>query len=312
MGITLVFIAAFFCAASNFCMRRSIDSGGTTRAFLGIQMTIACLVSFLLGPAKSQQYSINLPMIGLGSVAGVIFSCVFGALGRALQKGPPGLTFSILNASTVVPAIVMAALFGVSYGYDYTLWHGIGSLFVLAGLFWAGRGLDGLQDRNRWLFFSFSMFALHVLLLVLFQWRALLLNSPHPEELASYFTVEKIQSQWFMTLMYGVAAVIQITLFLKNEWRILKPQELANGFMGGASNSVCTYFLLWSTEIATSLENAVIFPIFSVITILLSNLWSQRVYEEQVNWRACQICALGLIIGTVNWKGVLAAIGFAS
>ncbi|MBS0624729.1 MAG: hypothetical protein JSS32_01610 [Verrucomicrobia bacterium] len=312
MGIILVFIASIFCAASNFCMRRSIDTGGTTRAFLVIQMTIACLVAILLGPVKSQQFSINLPMIVFGILAGLVFSSMLGALGRALQKGPPGLTFSILNASTVVPAVVMAAVFGAALGYSYTAWHAIGSVFVVIGLFWAGRGLEGLKDRNGWLFFSLSMFSLHVLLLVLFQWRALLLNSQHPEEFASFFSAESIRSPWFMTLMYGVAAFAQISIFLKTENRVPKGNEVINGFMGGVTNSVCTYFLIWSTEVASNLENAIIYPVFSVMTILLSNLWSEKVYQEQVNWRACQICGLGLLIGTIDWKGVLASLGFAS
>jgi len=54
----------------------------------------------------------------------------------------------------------------------------------------------------------------------------------------------------------------------------------------------------------------VIFPIYSVVGIILTNFWGQKLYQEQVNWRACQLCAFGLIVGTVDWKAVAAAIGF--
>jgi hypothetical protein len=310
MGIFLVFISAGFCAASNFCMRRSIDRGGTTQAFLVMQMSIACLVGFLLGPLKAQQFSLSPSMLVLGISAGLVYSFMLGSLGKALEKGPAGLTFSILSGATVFPAIVMASYFGLSFGYTYTFWHAIGSIVVLAGLFWAGRGLQGMTHFRSWLFFAFAMFALHICLLVIFQWRALLLNTPRPEEIASFFSAEQIRSAWFMTLMYGTAMFMQIFFFLKNEKRPLGRSEVVNGMMGGVMNSLGTFFLIWATEVANSLENAVIYPIFSVLVILLSNLWSQKVYRESVNWRACQICALGLLIATVDWKGVLAAVGW--
>lgn len=308
MGIFLVLIAAAFCAGSNFCMRRSLDRGGTTRAFLVMQMSIACLVSILVGPIRTGQFSLNSSMLILGVFSGLIYSFMFESLGKALERGPAGLTFSILSAATVMPAIVMSAYFGSSFGYTYTIWHAVGSLFVLSGLFWAGRGLKGLQNLRSWMIFAASMFALHVCLLVIFQWRALLLNLPHPEELISWFTSEQIQSQWFMALMYGTAMICQAYVFFTQERRRLQAAEVTNGILGGAANGIGTFFLIWATEAASSLENAVIYPIFSVMIILFSNFWSQKVYQESVNWRACQVCALGLLIATVDWRGVLAAL----
>jgi len=53
----------------------------------------------------------------------------------------------------------------------------------------------------------------------------------------------------------------------------------------------------------------VIYPIFSVVAIVLSKPLGQRLYQEKVNWRACQLCASGLVVGTVDWKAIAAAIG---
>jgi len=310
MAVFLMFLAGVFVSLSNLCMRKSIDSGGTTKGFLIFQMATAFLVALLLNPVRTGDYAINGPIIGLGVVAGLILAGLLFSLGRALEKGPPGFTFSILNGSTVMPAIVMAAFFGVAHGFPYTTWHAVGSLFVLFGFFWAGRGLQGLQDRKGWITFALTMFSLHVLLLILFQWRALLLNVPHTEEITSLFTSAQIQSQWFMPFMFLASTVVQLALFVYYERRSPLSREVVYGLIGGAANGLCTYCMLWSTEVATPLENAIIFPMFAVVTIVLSNLWGQKLYQEQVNWRACQMCALGLIVGTVDWKAVAAAIGF--
>ncbi|MDE3045061.1 MAG: hypothetical protein KGJ02_00225 [Verrucomicrobiota bacterium] len=310
MGFLSVTLAAFFAACSNLFMRRSMDAGGTTKAFLAIQMGIAFLIAVLLGPVKAGSYAFNVPLGMLGVVAGLVLASMLYLLGRALENGPPGFTFSILSAATVMPAIVMAVLFGAAYGFLYTTWHGLGSLLVLTGLFWAGKGIGGLQNRRAWILFAIGMFSLHVFLLVIFQWRALLLKISHPEELVSFFTSEQIQSQWFMPMLYLSAFIVQLTIFLKAIGRKPYPKEWVNGIGGGIANSLCTFFLIQGTEVATGLENAVIFPLFSIGTIVFSNLWSQRLYQEKVNWRACQVCAMGLFIGTVDWKAFSSFLGF--
>ncbi len=310
MAILLVFIAASFVALSNFFMRKSVDSGGTTKGFLVFQMAVAFFIAILINPVRTGNYSINFPIASLGIAAGLIFALMIYSLGRAVEKGPPGITFSILNAATVMPGLFMALLFGAAHGFVYTGWHGIGSILVLAGLFWAGKGLDGMQEKKSWILFSGAMFSFHILLLCLFQWRALLLNLPHPEELASFFDAEKIKSEWFMPFMYLVSAIVQLGIYLRFEKRRPKSKEIIYGVCGGVANSLCTFFLIWSTEAASPIENAVIFPVFSVAGIVLSNIWGQKLYQEQVNWKACQVCAFGLIVGTVDWKAVAAAIGF--
>ena len=271
---------------------------------------MAFLVAVALNPVRTGSYEINLPIASLGILAGLILSGLLFSLGRALENGPPGVTFSILSGATVMPAIAMTLLFGAVRGFPYTSWHAIGSVLVVSGLFWAGKGLEALRNRKVWLTFCVMMFAFHVLLLVLFQWRALVLNAPHPEELTSLFSAEMIRSQWFTPFMFLASGVVQLILFLYYERRWPQKLEVLYGLLGGAANGTCTYFVIWATEVATPLENAVIYSVFSIITIIMSNLWGQKLYQEQVNWRACQLCAFGLVVGTVDWKTVAAAIGF--
>src|SRR5689334_1765524 len=111
-------------------------------------------------------------------------------------------------------------------------------------------------------------------------------------------------------MMYVGAVVIQLAIFLKTEARWPKNKEWLYGFAGGIANGLCTFFLLYGTNVATGLENAIIFPVYSIGTIVFSNLWSQRLYGESVNWRACQVCALGILLGSVDWKIALAALGW--
>jgi hypothetical protein len=310
MGILLVIVAGCFTSLSNFCMRRSIDSGGTSKAYLMIQLTFATIVALLIGPIRTQEFAVNGSIAVLGLGAGLILGIMLLTLGRAMEKGPPGLTIAVLNAATVMPAIVMATIFGAAFGFIYTPWHAFGSLLVLAGLFWAGKGLAGLQDKRAWLLFVTMMFACHLLFLVIMQWRALVLNWPHPDVLKSMFSSQEMASQWFMPFIYLAAAALQTVIYLSSERRIPNAMEAFYGFIGGATNSLSTFFLIWATEVSSSLENIVIFPIFSVSVIVICNLWGQRLYQEQVNWKACQVCALGLLIGTIDWKALMGALGW--
>lgn len=310
MAIIFVILAGCFVALSNLCMRRSIDSGGTTKGFLVFQMGLGFLVNFFLGPVLTGDFSVNFPILALASISGIVMAVMLFALGRAIESGPAGFTFSIIASATVMPGILMSLLFGSEMGFPYTPWHAMGSLIVIAGLFWAGKGMEGLRDKNRWLLFSAVMFGLHTLLLVLFQWRSLLFNAPEPEKISSYFTSQSIQSQWFTPFMFLVACLFELAIFVRSEKRWPFKQEVLYGVIGGSANAICTYFMIWATEVAMPLENAVIFPVFSVMSIVLSNLWGQKLYQEKINWKACQLCAAGLVVGTVDWKMVLSFLPF--
>jgi drug/metabolite transporter (DMT)-like permease len=305
MGLVSALLAALFIAGSNLFMRRSLDSGGTTKVFLVIQMAVACAIAFLMGPVKNGSYSINLPIAMIGLLTGVFLALMLYVLGRALEKGPPGLTFSILSSASVMPGIVMAVLFGAAFGFSYTIWHALGSALVLVGLFWAGKGLQGMQDWKGWVTLVSFLFALHVAILVIYQWRAMTLHFP-----SSLITSEEASSQWFMPMLYLGATAIQLGIFFRSGLRKPLVKEWLYGFAAGSFNCLCTFFLLQATELAKGMETAVIFPLFSIGTILFSNLWGQHLYQERVNWRACQVCSCGIIIGTVDWKAIASALGF--
>ena len=310
MAIFLMILAGAFVSLSNLFMRRSIDQGGTTKGFIVFQMAMAAVVAFFLNPVRAGDYSINSSIIIFGALTGIVLASMGFFLGKSLENGPPGVTFSMLSSATVFPAIVMALFFGASYGFPYKFWHAAGSFVVLFGLYIAGKGAQESPNKKKWMVFCLTMFSLHVAVLALFQFRALLLNVADPQTITSFFTSETIRSQWFMPFMFLSACAFQTAVFLYYERRRIRLLEASFGLMGGLANGTGTYFMIKSTELAGPLENALIFPLFSVTIITLSNLWSKQLYQENVNWRACQFCALGLIVGMVDWKTVAAFIGF--
>lgn len=310
MGLLYALIAGIIVPLTNFSVRKSLDVGGNTKGYFVFQMLSSLICAYLFGSVRTGDYSITLPAALLGGAAGLILCVMLNCLGKALEIGPPGFTFAILNSATVIPGVFMAIFFGATFGYQFKFVHALGCFLVLFGLFWAGKGLQGLKDVNKWILFSSIMFVFHIMLLVLYQWRGLLLNPARPDDLFAFFSLEKIQSSCFIPFMFLVSGLIQASIFIKDERRFPKKGEILYGMAGGVSNFLVTFFLLAAATAASPIENALIYPLFSVIGIILTNAWGQKFYQEQINWRACQVCAFGLIVGTVDWSAVGAAIGF--
>jgi len=330
MGIQIILIAAVFVTLSNLFMRKSIDAGGSSRAFLMIQLFLAFLVAILLNPVRTAEYAWSGPIAIFGFAGGIFLGAMMAFLGKALEVGPPGLTFAILNSSTVMPAIVMALFFGSKFGYAYNVFHGFGSLFVLVGLFWAGWGvlkvrlmaLQGqgaltgvsfgtpsgfkIENKKKWLLFALGAFVFHVAFLVFMQWRSLFLNAGNIEGLLFSFSPKEAANQWFMPMIFLATALVQFWIFCRRDRRLPNRKEVQYGILGGIAHGVGTYFLIWATEVATPLEQAMIFPIFAVAIIIFCNGWGQWLYKEKVNWKANVLCTGGLLVGTIDWQRIFA------
>lgn len=306
LGIQLILIASIFIALSNYYMRKSIDAGGTTKGFLVVQLLIVAIVAILLNPVRMGQYEWSSCMSLFGIGGGFVLALMMAALGRALETGPAGLTFAALNASTVMPSIVMVLVFGSAFGYRYTFWNGLGSLIVVLGLFWAGwHTSTQTTQRKQWFSFVSAAFFLHILFLVFLSWRALFINYPGENGLLLSFDMDDAKNQWFMPVLFFTAAIIQTLIFITHEKRGLKRGEVLYGTFGGIANGIGTFFMIRATEAATHFEHAMIYPLFSVSIIILCNLWGQKFYKENVNWKATALCLLGIFIGSINWSALL-------
>ncbi|MES2344446.1 MAG: hypothetical protein V4494_00710 [Chlamydiota bacterium] len=303
MGIQLMLLAALFVAISNLCMRKSIDAGGSSKAFLVIQLFIVFLVAILLNPVRTGKYEWSFCMAAFGLSGGIVLGAMMAALGKSVEKGPPGLSFAMLSSATVMPAIIMAFLFGEGFGYIYNWWNGLGSCIVVAGLFWAGwETAKRSSQMKRWLFFALSAFILHAIFLVFMQWRALFINFPGENGLFLSFDVNDAINQWFMPMVFLAASVMQMVSYASSEKKLPKKQEYLFGTLGGIANGTGTFFMIYATEVSSSWEHAAIFPIFSVALIIFCNLWGQWLYREKVNWRSCALCLLGILIATLDWS----------
>lgn len=305
MGIQLMIIASLFVAASNFCMRRSIDSGGSSKAFLMIQLFLVFLIAILLNPVRTGDYHWSNCMAIFGLAGGIVLAMMMIFLGKALESGPPGLTFAVLNASTVMPMLLMVFFFGSPFGYVYNLCNGIGSLLVVLGLFWAAKGTKRSDKKIQWATFISTAFFLHVIFLVFMQWRALFIHFPGENGLFLSFDLDDAKSQWFMPMVFLAVSAIQIIVYITTQKRLPNRYETLYGVLGGICNGIGTFFMIWSTEVSGPVEHAMIFPIFAVAIIVCCNIWGQWLYKEKVNWKASALCLLGILIGTVNWKVLL-------
>jgi hypothetical protein len=305
MGIQLMVIAGLFIAAANLFFRKSIDAGGTTKVYITIQLFLTFLVAILLGPVRTSNYAWSPCMAGFGLAGGIVMAGLMATLGRALEKGPAGLTFAILNASTVMPMIVMVLLFGTQFGYTYTLTNGIGSAIVIAGLFWAGWNTIRSGKNTVWFAFALAAFLLHTVVLVLMQWRALFIHFPGVDGLFLSFNSDDAVSQWFMPMMFLSAMAIQLLVYVLSLKRLPNKYEVRYGIFGGLGQGIGTFFMIRATEVSTAMEHAMVFPIFAVTIIILCNLWGQWLYREKVNWKASILCVLGILIGTIDWSVLL-------
>ena len=304
MGIQLVLVAGFFVALSNYFMRKSIDAGGSTKAFLTTQLFLTFLIAILLNPVRTGEYGWSNCMAAFGLAGGIVLGAMMASLGRSVETGPPGLSFAMLSSATVMPILVMVFFFGEKFGFIYTLANGLGSLIVVAGLFWAGYETVRTGKMAKWLTFAITAFILHVIFLVFMQWRALFINFPGENGLMLSFDVDDALSQWFMPMVFCSATFIQGLIYFSSQKKLPHKSELLWGTLGGIANGIGTFFLIRATEVSTPLEHAMIFPIYAITIIALCNLWGQWIYREKVNWKASSLCIFGILIGTINWKSL--------
>ncbi len=305
MAILFVFLAGLLASTSNFCMRKSIDAGGSSRAYLLVQLIFSFFLMIVLNPVRSGNYAWSTPAFVIGLFGGLIFGTMMWGLGKALETGPAGISFAFLNTASVLPAILMALFFGLSFGHHYTLPNAIGSLLVVGGLFWAGWSSEKNPNKAAWLFFALLILFVHALFLIFLQWWALLLKQPGlPSSSLLPFVIDPLKVQWFMPAVLLSGSLFQIAVYLTKERRFPKGAELTFGILGGIANGGCTFFLVLAPQVATPLENAMMFPIFAVSIIVICNGWAQLLYKEKVNWWANSFCILGLIIGTVAWSSL--------
>lgn len=305
MGVQLMLCAGVCVALSNFFMRKSVDAGGSSKAFLMVQLFLTLLVAIALNPVRSGDYTWSLSMGVFGLIGGCVLALMMFFLGKSVESGPASLSFAMLSSATVMPILFMVLLFGAQFGFSYNAFNALGSFLVVGGLLWAGWETAISIDKKKWLLFAVSAFFLHALFLVFMQWRSLFIHFPGHEGLLLAFDEQAIKSQWFMPMVFLAASTIQMLVYVIGKKTWPSRSEFLFGTLGGLSNGVGTFFMIRSTEVATPLEHAIIFPLFAVSVMISCNLWGQLIYKEKVNWKAAGFCVLGVLVGTLDWDILL-------
>jgi drug/metabolite transporter (DMT)-like permease len=304
MGVFFAFIGACFAGFHNYFLRRSIDAGGTSRGFFLAMLVFSSLIVILLNPVMQGNYTFSLEAVLAGLSMGFFLGLFYFTLGKSFETGPVGLSVAIINTSSVVPALVLALIFGAAFGHPYTLWNGVGSLIVVLGFFILGRSRIEAPNLAHWVLIVSLAFLSHVLYLILLQWWDMILNPALPRSSLIPFYADSDNCCWFTPFLFIGAALLHWGVFFsKPKMNYPISSEWLYGICGGVVNGLCMYFLILATQYADGWENAVIFPVFSVGIIVVTNTWSHLLYKEQVNWIAITTCVVGISIATISFGG---------
>lgn len=292
-GLTFTFLASGCASFANFFFRKNSVSNFSvnTNFYLFIYFIFSFFISIAIHP-EIIFYSPNLIMTGTGVIVGMLNIGLMLVTARALQLGPAGLTFAFQNASAIFPGVLLFLLFGSSFGFSVTMLQIAGLLLVLFGLYWGCRNekQDGLSLK--WLKYALSCFAIQVFALSLIQARCLLFD-------CSQFNVVSGDDIWFMPAQFGTAAILQGFLCWLEQKKMGK-REAVFGICAGVANGAATCFLLIATKTALPFEKTILFPCFSVSTIILCNLWASKFYGEKFNAVTNIICTIGIVISSIH------------
>jgi hypothetical protein len=302
MFLLYLALASITTAISNLFIRKSTDArkefGGDP--FLPQRLLSSVAVIALFSFVGTGKFSFDVKMTLLGIVSGIFLGTLMWATGRSVNRGPSGLSFSIINAACVVPPIIMVSLFGIAYGFDYTIRNAFGAVLVVFGLLWMGYGQDTSfkNQYKKWLFWVLLSFTIHVLHLTFFQWRALLMNECYPSSPLLPFVCDPEKGDGFMISMFLVAALIQKLVSKASFTFTFSDRPLWKfGVVGGLFNGIGGYFMIKATETAaTPIDKATLFPLFCIGVIFLCNLWGNLLFKEKIKWIASGVCFAGIFI----------------
>lgn len=305
MATLLMISSALITALANLLIRRGLDVAPKASGdpFISQRFFTAALMVLFVILWQHGSIPIDPNMLLVGIAGGLALGALQFTIGRCLFYGPPALSFIFVSAACVIPPIIMFFIFGEDFGHGYTLYNLLGSILVLAGLYWMAQsqGFATKDTFKKWCFWAFIAFLCGVLHQLVLQWRALLLKPELPPSALIPFHVGAAESDFYMVTALCTAALCQM-LFQKPAATTAattdRKQTLICGIGGGLLNGLSTYLMILGTEWAkTDLEKAMIFPIFTVLLITTCNIWAKMLYKEKVNWPANAVCMTGILVG---------------
>lgn len=288
-GIICAFMAGTFISLFNMLMRHSKDAN--SRWIIVCTYCSACVLSIILGIVKNSLV-FSIPIILIGITVGIFTVLLIDILAKALTMGSTSTTIAILNASTLIPSIIMFFVFGRALGYDYNIHHLIGSSLFLIGLFYSRESLPELSIRKTWFKLAGTIFCIHSIILTIYSFKGYLAGST--STFLRIMTNIEATSDLFFVALFLSAAIFQYIKESRRGFNTISMQEVMTGVLAGALNMTSNVLLVKATQLAKPLEQAVIFPLFSVTIIMLSSLYGAVIYKENVAWKGSVICAIGI------------------
>ena len=296
-------LAAVSASLSNWFFRKNTDNTSrnySPTGYLILFYLSSFLLSFFIYP-DIWKIKINWIIFTIGAGVGFLNSLLMVLTNQALKSGPAGLTFTFQTASAVFPGILLALLVGSDFGFSCTYFQLFGIALVLLGLFSGAKKEIGSNSTEtfRWLKYAIACFVVQVVALTCIQARCILFTQFEPNWFLSDFTITDADDVWFMPGQFGVAFIIQVIYFL-SEKRSLQKREAIYGTGGGFTNFLSTALLLVATKIALPLEQSILFPCFAISTMVLCNIWANRLYQEPFSIKTNILCSLGIFIAVCS------------
>lgn len=298
---SLVFslLAAVCTALSSLFFRKNANNASPNHSANGY-LVLFYLFSFLLSffiSSEIWKVNVNLIILALGACVGLLNSTLMILTSQALKLGPAGLTFAFQNASAVFPGMILFLLLGSDFGFSCSYLQFAGMALVLCGLFLGAKKASANHPKAsfRWLKYALICFLVQILALTFIQARCVLFDCHDTGRIFSNFSITESEDVWFMPGQFGVSFIIQTIMFLR-ENKNFQIKEVMYGSLGGIGNFLSTYLLLLATKLALPFEKGILFPCFAVASMILCNIWANRLYNETFNFKTNILCAFGIFM----------------
>jgi hypothetical protein len=306
-SLVFSFSAAGCTALSSLFFRKNTDHSKNASGYLIIFYLFSFLLSFVIYP-DIWNVEINYVILTIGILVGILNSTLMVLTSRALKEGPPGLTYAFQNASAVFPGIILFVILGSNFGFSCSFLQLVGMGLVLLGLFLGAKKESSDQQTSTttqsktsstWLKYALACFVVQILALTIIQARCIFFDSSAVSGVLAKLSFSEAQDVWFMPGLFGASLLSQIILFLK-EKKGFQKSEVLYGSLGGVANFASTSLLLLATKFATPLEKGILFPCFAVASMILCNLWANRLYGEKFNFKTNALCSFGIFMAAAS------------
>lgn len=298
---SLVFslLAAGCTSLSSLFFRKNADNstaGCSPSGYLVLFYFFSFILSFLFS-SDIWKVDINLIILAIGGCVGLLSSTLMLLTSRALKQGPAGLTFAFQNASAIFPGLILFLLLGSDFGFSCSYLQLAGMVLVLFGLFLGAKKESASQPQasSKWLKYALACFVVQILALTFIQARCILFDCGQTGGLFSDFTLTEADDVWFMPGQFGASFLMQAVIFLR-ENKSLQKSEVIYGCLGGIANFSSTCLLLLATKFALPFEKGILFPCFAVASMILCNIWANRLYNEKFNLKTNALCSFGIFM----------------